>query len=271
MRVTLFPDLADDVGRGAPAAVQAEQYRDFVLNRSFRSSVLCRRGRPLRAAPTPADVGAFHVAARVERREPKPDDPPAPEGTPPGPELLTLGGALIRVHDPVAQALFEALDARWPRGLTLDELAVEVRARAGDGAGDPATLRERLAEQALALFADAHVELRPRQLAVADQVSVRPRAPRLARHQAEAGVVVTSARHEPHELDRLDRELVRAADGARDHAGLIDALIAAAGDGRLEVTKDGAPMTDRGALAAVFEQVLPGRLRSLLRRSLLVE
>ncbi len=279
-RMTLFPHLADDVGRGAPAAVQAEQYRDFLNNRLFRTTLLCRHDRPLRAAPTPRDVAGFLVAARVERREPGPDDPPPPEGTPPGPELLTLGGKLIRVHDPVPLAIFEALDARWPRGLTLDALAQEVRARAGDGAGDPTTLDDRVAEQVLEMFADDHVELRPRQLGVAAEVSARPRASALARRQVDAAlraavtdanVVVTNARHEPHELDRLDRELVRAADGERDLAGLIEALAAAIEAGRLEVTKDGAPMTDRAELREVFERVVPGRLRALMRRSLLVE
>lgn len=270
-RMTLFPNLADDVGRGAPAAVQAEQYRDFVLNRSFRTSVLCRRGRALRAAPTPRDVTGLHVAARIERREPRPDDPPPPEGTPPGPELLTLGGKLIRVHDPLPLAIFEALDRRWPRAMTHDELVAEVRARAGEAVGDPATLGERVAEQVLEMYADDHVELRPRQVRVAADVSARPRAHPLARLQAEAGAIVTNARHEPHELDRLERELVRAADGSRDHPALIAALVAAAHDGRLEVTKDGAPMSDSGELREVFEKVLPGRLLGLQRRSLMVE
>ncbi|MCW8140298.1 MAG: hypothetical protein KIT58_15470, partial [Planctomycetota bacterium] len=83
--------------------------------------------------------------------------------------------------------------------------------------------------------------------------------------------VVTNARHEPHELDRLERELVRACDGARDPAALAAALVEAAAAGRLEVTKDGAPMTDPGELREVFERVLPGKLRGLWRRSLLVE
>src|SRR5690606_17783166 len=148
-RMTLYPNLADDVGRGAPAAIQAEQYRDFVLNRSFRTSILCRADRPLRPAPAPRDVTGFRVAARIERREPKPDDPPPPEGTPPGPEFVTLGGQLVRVHDPLPIAIFEALDARWPRGMSFDELLAEVRARAGGGAGGPDTLPERLAEELL--------------------------------------------------------------------------------------------------------------------------
>lgn len=270
-RVTLFPNLADDVGRGAPAAVQAEQYRDFLHNRAFRTSVLCRRDRALRGAPVPDDVTGFHVAARVERREPQPDDPPPPEGTPPGPEFLTLGGGKrVRVHAPVPRATLEALEARWPAAFTFDALLEEVRARTGEEAGDPATLRARLAEQVLELFADDHVELRPRAVNVAAEVDARPRAHPLARRQAEAGIVVTNARHEPHELDRLDRELVRAADGTRDPRALIEALVVAAGQDRLEVTKDGAPMTDPAELREVFGKVVPTRLKALLGRSLLV-
>lgn len=268
-RRTLFPELADDVGRGAPAAVQVEQYRDFVINRSFRTSLLVRRDRPLRAAPTPEDVTRFLVAARAERRAPREDDPPPPPDTPPGPEVMTLAGKVVRVHVPLVVAALDALDAAWPRALAWDEL--EAAAAPGDEGGDPGTRRARLAEQVLELFADDHLELRPCQPAVAPRVGDRPRAHRLARHHAEAGLVVTNARHEPHELDRLERELVRACDGARDHAALAAALVEAAAAGRLEVTKDGAPMTDPGELREVFERVLPGKLRGLWRRSLLVE
>jgi SAM-dependent methyltransferase/methyltransferase-like protein len=277
-RSTLFPELADDVGRGSAAAVQAEQYRDFVLNRLFRTSLLCRRDRPTSAAPTPDAVTRFLIASRAEKRDaaspPVEGEPEAPPGTPPGPEYVTLAGKLVRVHLPLVEALFDALSARWPRAATFDELVGDVQARAGEEAGDPATLRARVAEQVLALFADDHLELRPRQLSVAAEVSARPRASRLARAlaqaQAASGVVVTNQRHEPHELDRYERELVRAADGERDLGALADVLVDAVGAGRLEVTRDGEPVTDRATLREVFDKALPVKLRALLRRSLLV-
>ncbi|MCO5166335.1 MAG: class I SAM-dependent methyltransferase [Planctomycetes bacterium] len=271
-RRTLSPELADDVGRGSPAAVQVEQYRDFVINRSFRTSMLVRADRPLRAVAAPEDVTRFLVAARAERRAPREDDPPAPPDTPPGPEFMTLAGKVVRVHLPLVVAALEALDAAWPRALAWDELeaATARGVEGGDEGGDPTTLRARLTEQVLELFADDHLELRPRQPAVAERVTERPRGHPLARLHAEAGLVVTNARHEPHELDRLERELLRACDGARDHAALAAALVEAAQAERLEVTKDGAPMTDPAELGEVFERVLPGKLRGLWRRSLLV-
>lgn len=271
-RPTLFPNLGDDTARGSPAAVQADQYRDFVLNRLFRTTLLCRRDRRLGGSPVPEDVTRFLVATRVERREgaPAEGEVELPPDTPPGPEYVTLAGKVVRVHAPIVVAALDLLSARWPRALTFDELAAEVQARAGEEAGDPATLRARLAEQALELFADDHLELRPRQLPVAAEVSARPRAHPLARRQAEDGLIVTNARHEPHELDRYERELVRAADGQRDLGALADVLVEAVGAGRLEVTRDGEPITDAKTLHDVFEKAIPVKLRALLRRSLLV-
>ena len=82
--------------------------------------------------------------------------------------------------------------------------------------------------------------------------------------------IKSNARHEPHELDRYDRELVRALDGQRDLAALGEVLIEAVGAGRLEVTRDGEPITDAPTLREVFEKAIPVKLRALLRRSLLV-
>lgn len=264
-RATLYPSLADEEGRGSPAAIQAEQYRDFVTNRTFRTSLLCHAERRLRARPTPEAVPRFLAAARVTKRPADAPEAQVPEGTPPGTDYSTSGGA-VRVHAPAVIAALDLLDARWPRAVTWDELLTVARAAAPEGLDE--TL---LAEQVLQMFADDHLELRPRQPNVAAAVSARPRAHPLARLQAEQGESVTNARHDSHELDRFERELVRACDGARDLPALAEAMVAAVAAGRVEVTKDGAPLKDPVELREIFDKVLPGKLRHLLRRSLLVD
>lgn len=265
-RATLFPNLADDGGRGSPAAIQAEQYRDFVLNRSFRTTLLVRRERALKPNAEPEDVRRLLVATKAEKRaKPAEGEPELPPDTPPGPEYVTVSGKVVRVHAAMTAASLEVLDARWPRAVPWDDLVAEVRERA------PEDLDEGLlAEQVLQMFADDHLELRSHPPRVAPAVSERPASSPLVRLQARDGLVVTNARHDPHELDRFDRELVRACDGTRDLLALAEAMTAAAQDGRLEVTKDGKPLSDAGELREIFQKVLPGKLRTLWRRSLLI-
>lgn len=279
---TLFPELGDE-GRGEPAMVQAEQYRDFVRNRLFRTSILCHRERTLTARPKPEDVVGFHVAAVAEPWTPSPEAPPPDQRGPsldpkaetpaadekPVIERRTRHGKVVRTTVPLVVAALDALDAAWPQAVPFEELLA--RARLAAPGGEAAADRALLAEVVLRGFAEDVLELRPRRLRVADWLSARPRCGPAARAQLALGLDVTNQRHESIRLDRLERQVLALADGTRDAAAIVDGVVRAALEGTIGVKKDGQEVTDPAALRELLEEPVRAALPRLHRASLFVE
>lgn len=273
---TLRPqDLGEDGARGSPAAVQAEQYRDFVLSRRFRTSLFLRDDAPVPGAALAERVAGLFVAGRATPHEgpTPPDDAPGPfltlgpsAGPDAGPPRLwrTRWGGVMRSSSPGLAAVLDRLEAAWPQVVRW----AEVEALAADhGLAAPD-----LAEALLVGFGHDVLELRPRRLEVAPRVAERPRSSDLVRLQLEdpAREVVSSQRHEMAQTDRFDRSLLRALDGTRDAAGLVEAAMADVAAGRLRVAREDGVVPEGDALREVLAEAVGPRLQRLLERSLLI-
>ena len=232
-------ELPEDVAtalEGLPDdAVVREQYIDFVVNRMFRQTLLCRDDVALdRSLDARRLAGlSFAAALRVE---------PAPAGEEP---IFVGRGVNFQPGRARLSAALGAIAAAWPRAVTFDWLAASFEPSA----------RERLGDELLEIHAAGALDLHTHPPAPAAVPGARPVASPLARCQTAAGLDrVTSLRHASVRLeDPLAAHLLSLLDGTRDRDDLEAAIREFIAGGGLEGTGVEPPA---GELAAALDAAL---------------
>ena len=199
----LAPGVADTLRLLAPDLVRTEQYLDFLRNRRFRQTLLCRQGVSLNRAPTPERLDHLYVASALR---------PTTADLAPGAavEFRSPRGLPVTVREPLVTAALRRLVEAWPAAVQFRELAAGADSRV-------------LLTSLLKCTAPGAVEFRLTPPRLVAMVSDRPRATALARYQAAAGVPVAGLRHEVVPVDTLDRRVLRLLDGSRDRGQLLKA------------------------------------------------
>ena len=191
------------------SVTEREQYLDFIKARRFRQTLLCHQGVALHRDAGPAGMDRFLFTAPARNLE--------------GGQIEGLHGVRITaVHDAVRRVT-GALGDAYPLPLAFEELLPY----AGD---DRDALSEILFGLMIGGFADIHVYDFPCE----ETVTPKPRASRLARHQARLSAHVTNACHHVIELDDMARRMVCLLDGSRDHEQVAQSLAEVPGAPPLE-------------------------------------
>lgn len=216
--VQLPPALRDQLRQLSADDTQYEQYLDFVRNRTFRRSLLCRADRAAMRDPVPGPVQSMFLRARCVAE-------PVSESTVPGTEVFrTNAGASITMSHPVVRAALHALVDARPAALSLDELLVETRARVASDVDVP---MEVLADAMLRCAMVRLLDLTTHAERCATRLSRCPVASPLARHEARTESLVTSLSHVQVRLSDFDRTLLTKLDGTRDAPALVSEMMVA--------------------------------------------
>jgi SAM-dependent methyltransferase len=232
-------DVASELGRLPDDAVVREQYIDFVVNRMFRQTLLCRDDIALDRRLDARRLAGLSLAAalRVE---------PAAAGE--QPTFVGRGGISFQPGRPRLSAALETIAAAWPRAVTFAHLAANLDAAA----------RDRLGGELLEIHAAGAVDLHVHPPAPAAVPGSRPVAAPHARRQAALGLDrVTSLRHASVRLeDRLAAHLLSLLDGSRDRADLEAAIGEHVAGGGLDGTGVEPPPGDlAGAIDAALARL----------------
>lgn len=240
--------------------VRMEQYVDFLINRTFRRTLLCHGEVKLDRTPSAEIVARLSMSALVM---PVSD---IPEVTGTTPEVFRADdGRSATTNIPQIKAALVALFDVWPGALSFDTLQARVAERLG---GDADGQRDVLAAGLLQCYlsnmvafhvAPAQFELQPGPL---------PRASALVREQAARGWPIANRRHRVVPLVAADRLLLSLLDGKSDRAALAAALARAVASGSLPpaAVPEGR-WDDAGAWLA---GPLESSIESLARNALLV-
>lgn len=213
------PEVAATLEHISSDIVHLEQYMDFVRNRQFRQTLLCRQGLPVRRALSPGVMQGLLLATAARREgEGALDLDPGVQVT-----WRASGGALATASHPVSKAALALLAQRWPLGWPLEDLLAEAGRLAGR-TGDVALPMQDLFQCVLS----GVVELRSWQPPCTSEVSERPQASAVARLEAQAGPVVTNLRHEAVSLDTWTAGLLALLDGSRGRRDIEAAMAASA-------------------------------------------
>lgn len=246
-----------------------EQYLDFLVNRTFRQSLLVKQARAgeIRYRLDRDRLRTLHYAGSFATNDGTPftlDDQEQP--------ARSLRGHAITLRLPVQKALAQVLEERYPGTLAVDALIDTVSARTGQPRTAVETPVLNMLEELLILGA---MRIRRTPPAVAAEVSARPLAPHLVRQTpgldvaAGGQATVCNQWHELVALTLLERSLLPLLDGARSHEQLAEHLLAEARADRLRFVKDEQPVAADALPAFAREQVALA-LRELRRKGLLI-
>lgn len=244
-------ETAEGLDRIAPTREALEQYRDFVVNRAFRQSLLVRAGAPVNSQLDSSAIDGLTVRASIRRQE-------SGEWF-----IPQAGGASRAIHEPLAAGLLDALANAYPTSLSFVSLA-----EALDGLPWPPGIEDHAAHLRavlLSLFATDAVELRTWNPEVATAIPDFPRAFRPAM-VAEAGVGVPTPFHSLITLGPSSARLLPLLTGTSGKPELIAAIVAMIASGELRI--EGPDGSDQGSPDAA-EAVVDASLQQLMQAGLL--
>jgi len=291
-RGSVPPQAAEALGRIARSVVEAEQYIDFVHNRTFRQTLLCHEAVALSRTLKPDRVASLYAASRAQPVAATAGPPEAcSTGGPVGdPDVGSVSvvqfhgsdGVTLSIDHPASKAAILHLAEVWPEVVPFEALLSAARARlatAADADHQDAAVNNRdrqvLGANLLMAYSysDKLMELHAYAPPVAAHVGERPVASRLARFQASHhNDRVTNLRHERVSLEEADLYLLRYLDGEHDRRTLVDLLLAGpVAEGILAVQEDGKPVGDPDRVRQLLAEGLEKKLCWLASAGLLID
>ncbi len=266
-----FPaDVQETLRRVSSNLIHMEQYMDFLRNRTFRQTLLCRKDVRVRHQLGPEQLTPFCVASRARPVSAEPD-----VRSDKVEHFKVADIATLTTPDPLVKACMVYLAEVWPRAVPFEDLRGEARARLDPGSGPSpetdALDREVLGVHLLHCYTSSSlVELWLQPPRFTTEVTERPVASPLARLQAQAGGPVTNLRHEVVRLGQAERQTLRLLDGSRDRAGLHTGVLDLVARGVLVVKENGQPVADPARIGDLVNTILSNSLSRLAREALLV-
>jgi methyltransferase-like protein/cyclopropane fatty-acyl-phospholipid synthase-like methyltransferase len=265
-----FPDeVAETLDRISDDLIRNEQYMDFVRNRMFRQTLLCRKGISLKRGLGGEDVSGLLVAsAACPKEEPVDLSPGAKQS------FEAPGGLPVQTEFPLTKAALTVLWEHWPRAIDLDTLFREASRRLCSNPDHRKAQiqksRRVLADDLLHCYAANAVEFRTWQADFVIEVSEWPRVSGLASYMAGKEQFAVNQRHLGVHLDPVARELVSLLDGTRDRPALIKHLGDLVDKGTLVVNEGGESSANAQKTKADLSKAVEEGLAKLATNALLV-
>jgi methyltransferase-like protein/ubiquinone/menaquinone biosynthesis C-methylase UbiE len=270
MLTSNFPKEIDEtLRRISNDIVRTEQYMDFVRNRSFRQSLLCRqelqvnRNLDYRSIlPLQVASPARPLSAPVDIASSKPET------------FALANGFSITSPQPITKAALQYLSETWPQSVSFEELLNVSRSRIA-----PTLIQDRestevqkqaLASDLLTAYVKNAIVLRTEAVEQVTVVSEKPKASALARYQAKSGQFITNQLHESITVDVFTRHLIEQLDGRKNIDDIVNGMVKLAEDGTLVVQKDAKQLSDTKDLREVLSVVVPESLQKMAKAALLV-
>jgi SAM-dependent methyltransferase len=247
-----------------------EQYLDFLVNRTFRQTLLVKQSRAadIRYRLDPARVRGLEYAGVFAPEEGTASTLAVGEQ-----RFNAMRNLKVALRLPVHKAAAQVLDANYPASVPTEVLVASVMAATGEPRAAVEPLVMSMLEELLILGA---VRIRRAPVPTQNQVSALPLA--LAPVRNAPGLALTagsSARvcnqwHESVSLSALERCLLPLLDGAHSREMLADYLAAEVRAGRLRFVQNDTPLTDHSALKEFALKQVELGLNDLRRKALLV-
>jgi methyltransferase-like protein/2-polyprenyl-3-methyl-5-hydroxy-6-metoxy-1,4-benzoquinol methylase len=271
MLASNFPEkVRETLGQVGNNITAQEQYMDFLRNRTFRQTLLCRSSVAIKR-----NVDATAMKQLAIQSLFKPIDGPIDLSPDVPVDFSTASGLKINTRDSFLKAALHTLSESPAAAFSYEDLLKTARARAhplllaGQANRDDtedAVLRTNL----LNLFSKGVIEIHADPVTVRQAVPEKPTVTPLMRYQAMNARFITNLLHQPLPSDSLARYVIVACDGTRTRAGLLDFLLGCVREGKLHVNEGSQRITDMRKVESTLGPMLDNVLKKVAQFGLLV-
>jgi len=226
------PEITQTLQKLSRDIIHAEQYLDFLRNRTFRRTLLCRADRTLQR-----ELGADQLQRMQIRCRMKPQPTTVPPTQPGKQQFKNEQGMSATVAHPVLKQALLGLCNRWPHYVPFAELPHLANADAGPVVRDSARWQEdqrEIASLCLQMLGQNLIEIRGDPVRYATTLPAQPETSPLVTFQLGRGPFVTNLRHEMIKLNDMDRHLLQCL--SQDAAGRRDYFLQRMKTGELVIT-----------------------------------
>ena len=222
------PIVVGDLRKKAKNLVEIEQSADFLLNRTFRKTLVCQKSAVIQRRIKPGQIARLLIGshASAEKQE---IDYFSTEVT----RFEAGDGSALTTDHPLSKAAMLSLAEAWPKLMNFRDVFKAAQNRLVEAGYAPNDLQQTQDRDAQVLSAnllkafsyssslvDLHVFAPP----LDDKPNEFPVVSRPARLNAVQGQIVTNLRHERVDLDAFDRFILPRLDGSRNRKSLLTEL-----------------------------------------------
>jgi len=262
-------DISQTVDRISRDIIQNEQYLDFLRNRSFRQTLLCRKNLKLRRSLDASCLDNLMISSTVTL-EGLADELPSSRTA----KFRTPDGMLLETDDPFIQVGLMVLRESWPRALAFKDLVERCLQRLGNTTPQglaPAMVRQELGRGLLRCRISGAVELHSWQDDVVTMLSDKPRVSEFTHYQVQQRQSIVNRSHQVFYPDPFEIRLICLLDGQHDMVMLTDKMVQCVEDGTFTVSEFDVPITDSEKIRQTIKENVGTALSKLLDAGLLVE
>lgn len=262
MYIGNLPDKARDTLKALDNVVMQEQYIDFILNRRFRTSILCKKPEKLNRNLRAEQVMDYYLSTPMR--------PATPGADPKGDVVFSMqGGPQFTTHGEVAGRLYMELAAAGNKPIAANEL-VDNTVKKLSGVAREAVVAV-LQQNALELVLRGMLVLSAHSPDYAMTISEKPAVFPLVRLQAKSGAKsVTNAFGTMVATDMLGNMVMERMDGKNTISAITDAIVAKVKDGTLNVTIEGKQASDEKTIRSEVEKNVNTMIQRMADQALLM-
>ncbi|KIG15594.1 Methyltransferase [Enhygromyxa salina] len=254
-------EVRETLARIATDQVSMEQYLDFVRNRQFRTSVVCRSESAPQRRLQPARAQSLRFCMDGGTSEAAPSlAPDVSVG------FASSTGARLSSPASLTKAALIELGERWPASLAFDELLAAASARVQAAGFTVEPDRERLAADLIECLLRKAVTARIDEPPLTTKIPDKPRVSAFNRIMAAREGWLATHHHSRFELPAPLAELVPLLDGTRDRGQLIAEIAGLVRTEQLSIrTKAGATLEPGPQLDGACASFLDEQLAKLVK------
>lgn len=257
-----LPAKAQEKLKDIKGTVLQEQYMDFVINRRFRSTILCRKTQKINRAVDPGKIMDYYVSSEMLPLAMMPDAS--------GEAMFeTASGAKIKTYDVPTFTLFQEIAATGKYPVKAQDVMSAVQKKLG--LTNPDTVKKLFVQHGMPLLLRGFMNIHSFSALCASTVGANPSAPSWARYQARqsAAPMITNILRNPLAIDSAEAIILSELDGTRSWDDLADILIVAVKAGKLDMAKEGFSDAGDAAMKVVARKRVEKILQNLSRYALL--
>lgn len=240
--------------------VRTEQYMDFINNRRFRSTILCRNEVALNRSLSIDNIKQFLLSFKIATSKPidevKLDDPN---------EVLEfyfsgIKESPISTSSPIMKAILYTFAENWNYPLAFDKIVELANIKLPAAKKDD--IEAELINNAMGLVLSGYITISTESIKATSIVGDKPKVNDLVRYQCEhiPGLWITNAMHEKLDINLFEKFAFRYMDGKHSIDELNAKMLEHAENGELTLSRDGVKIEDKNQIktemASMMSQTL---------------